>query len=137
MVPALYAARGMGTANAVAQAAAIAALEDIETMHSRVKIIVNERERVQRQLSTMGVSVVSSSANFVMAAIDATLDSDDVILSGGAGSADALAAHLYDDAGILVNQTREAGLEKFIRFSISLPEHNDRLLASLAEFVHD
>ncbi len=130
MIPALYAARGMGTANAVAQAAAVAAIEAFESMRSRVKIIVAERERVSRQLSSLGISAVPSSANFVMARLD-----NGSAVSGGVNSADALAVHLYDDAGILVNQTREAGLEKFIRFSISLPEHNDRLLLSLADFV--
>ena len=140
MIPALYAARGMGTANAVAQAAAVAAIEDFESMRSRVKIIVKERERVQQRLSSMGVVVVASSANFVMAALDraevdrADIDRDDVVCDAES-SADALTAHLYDDAGILVNQTREAGLEKFIRFSISIPEVNDRLLSCIAEFV--
>ena len=140
MIPALYAARGMGTANAVAQAAAVAAIEDFESMRSRVKIIVEERERVQQRLSSMGVVVVASSANFVMAALDraevdrADIDRDDVVCDAES-SADALTAHLYDDAGILVNQTREAGLEKFIRFSISIPEVNDRLLSCIAEFV--
>ena len=150
MIPALYAARGMGTANAVAQAAAVAAIEDFESMRSRVKIIVEERERVQQRLSSMGVVVVASSANFVMAALDRA-DTDcaetdcsetdrgdidrDHVLRDAESSADALTAHLYDDAGILVNQTREAGLEKFIRFSISIPEVNDRLLSSIAEFV--
>ena len=150
MIPALYAARGMGTVNAVAQAAAVAAIEDFESMCSRVKIIVEERERVQQRLSSMGVVVVASSANFVMAALDRA-DTDcaetdcsetdrgdidrDHVLRDAESSADALTAHLYDDAGILVNQTREAGLEKFIRFSISIPEVNDRLLSSIAEFV--
>ena len=140
MIPALYAARGMGTANAVAQAAAVAAIEDFESMRSRVKIIVKERKRVQQRLSSMGVVVVASSANFVMAALDraevdrADIDRDDVVCDAES-SADALTAHLYDDAGILVNQTREAGLEKFIRFSISIPEVNDRLLSCIAEFV--
>ena len=150
MIPALYAARGMGTVNAVAQAAAVAAIEDFESMRSRVKIIVEERERVQQRLSSMGVVVVASSANFVMAALDRA-DTDcaetdcsetdrgdidrDHVLRDAESSADALTAHLYDDAGILVNQTREAGLEKFIRFSISIPEVNDRLLSSIAEFV--
>ena len=150
MIPALYAARGMGTVNAVAQAAAVAAIEDFESMRSRVKIIVEERERVQQRLSSMGAVVVASSANFVMAALDRA-DTDcaetdcsetdrgdihrDHVLRDAESSADALTAHLYDDAGILVNQTREAGLEKFIRFSISIPEVNDRLLSSIAEFV--
>ena len=155
MIPALYAARGMGTVNAVAQAAAVAAIEDFESMRSRLKIIVEERERVQQRLSSMGVVVVASSANFVMAALDraetdcsetdraetdcAETDRGDIdrdhVVRDAESSADALTAHLYDDAGILVNQTREAGLEKFIRFSISIPEVNDRLLSSIAEFV--
>jgi len=132
MIPSLYAARGMGTANAVGQSAAIAALEDIESMRKRAEIIVAERERVQSQLRTAGVTVVPSRANFMMAAFaGSAVDSG----TSNENCADAMATHLYDDAGILVNQTREAGLEKFIRFSVSLPEHNDLLIASIEKFV--
>ena len=129
MIPSLYAARGMGTANAVAQAAAVASIDELVSIRDRVDVIVAERDRVGAQLSSLGLQVVPSSANFLMVSPEPVYD--DV----SSCSADALAAHLYDEAGFLVNRTREAGLEKFIRFSLSLPENNDQLLTSFAEFV--
>lgn len=133
MIPSLYAARGMGTANAVGQAAAVAALEDIKLVQERVKTIVAERERIRKQLHDVGLNIVPSHANFMMA----SYERDDGVDKKRSDEdyADAMAAHLYDDAGILVNKTREAGLEKFIRFSVSLPEHNSRLLDCLGQFA--
>jgi histidinol-phosphate aminotransferase len=146
MIPSLYAARGMGTANALAQAAAAASLTELSSMRDRVDVIVAERDRVSTQLISMGVQVVPSSANFLMISPESVYDGSSSLSSGDKTShhsdapsycADALATHLYDEAGFLVNRTREAGLEKFIRFSFSLPDHNDRLLTSFAEFVEN
>ncbi|MBX2824704.1 MAG: aminotransferase class I/II-fold pyridoxal phosphate-dependent enzyme [Gammaproteobacteria bacterium] len=124
MIPSLYAARGMGTVNAAAQAAAIGALEDNEITAHRIQTIVHERDALARSLTELGMEVTPSCANFLMATTpDAT-----------ALTADALANHLFDDVGILVNRTREAGLEKFIRFSIGLPEHNAMLKESIERF---
>ncbi len=125
MIPSLYAARGMGTANAAAQAAAVASLAVRDHINLQVAQIVEERERIARALTHTGLVVISGSANFLM------------VSSGTAESAADMANHLFDDAGLLVNQTREAGLEHFIRFSVSLPAHNNRLLKSLEEFTSD
>jgi histidinol-phosphate aminotransferase len=125
MIPALYAARGMGTANAVGQAAAMAALAEQSVLDERVETIVSERERVQQQLEQLGYQAIRSSTNFIMAGLH----------DGDADSADAIATALYDEAGFIVNRTRETGLEKFIRFSLSLPAHNDQLLNCLARFI--
>ena len=125
MVPILYAARGMGTVNAAAQAAAIAALDDKDTMLARVSIILTEKKRVAETLSSMGFEAIPSHTNFLMAAP----------LSGNSDTADKLAAHLFDDAGFVVNQTREAGLEHFIRFSLSIPDHNTAFLNSVQKFI--
>ncbi|MEX3010768.1 histidinol-phosphate transaminase [Hoeflea sp. TYP-13] len=124
LVPVLYAGRGMGTVNAVAQAAALAALEQPQTVAEQVASIVGERERVAKACAAMGLQVVQSHTNFLM-----------VGEPGDDGTrADALAEHVFDTAGIIVNRTREAGLERFIRFSLSFPEHNDLLLKSMESF---
>lgn len=125
MVPVLYAARGMGTVNAAAQAGAIAALDDQKTMLHRVSNIQTEKNRVAASLSAVGFDVVPGEANFLMAAPP----------GGSSADADKLTTHLFDDAGIIINQTREAGLERFIRFSISLPEHNTRLISSVKSYM--
>jgi len=125
LVPALYAGRGMGTVNAVAQAAALAALERPDHVAAQVQTIVDERERVAAACRALGLTVVASHTNFLLAG----LPGDD------GRQADAMAEHLFDDAGIVVNRTREDRLRHFIRFSMSLPEHNDLLLRSLGTFL--
>lgn len=125
MIPALYSARGMGTVNAAAQAGAIAALEDRDTMLQRIRTIVDERERVAYSLSTMGLEVIPSRTNFLLLAPS----------SNSSGEADKLANYLFEQAGIVVNQTREAGLERFIRVSLSRPEHNTTLLNCVKDFM--
>ena len=127
IIPHLYAARGMGTVNAAAQAGALAALADLDTVSARVNIIVNERARVARSLSSMGFDVIPSSANFLLVAPP----------SSRSGSTDRLSIHLFDHAGIVVNQAREAGLERFIRFSLSNPENNTLLLNSVQAFLEN
>jgi len=127
MIPLLYAARGMGTVNAAAQAGAIAALEDMNTILARVDTIVAEKERVTGSLLLMGLEVIPSKANFLLVAPHRNKND----------TADKLAVHLFEHAGIVVNQTREAGLERFIRFSLSIPEHNTALVNSIRTFVEN
>ena len=125
MLPALYAARGMGSVNAVAQAAALAALREPELVSARVAQIVAERERVAGELAALGLSCLQSRTNFLLT----------TLADGDPERAEALVAHLFDDAGILVNRTREKGLERYIRFSLSLPEHNSLLVQSVERFL--
>lgn len=125
MLPALYAARGMGSVNAVAQAAALAALQEPDLVDERVNLILSEKERIVSALAALGISCLPSHTNFLLAGWP----------DGAPERAEALVTHLFDDAGILVNRTREKGLERYVRFSLSLPEHNDRLLQSIEAFL--
>jgi len=125
MIPILNAARGMGTVNAAAQTAALAALDNLKTVAEWVNVIKNERTRVANALEASGYDVIPSSTNFLMTA---PIEGDHLL-------ADKLAIHLFDHAGIIVNQTREAGLERFIRFSLSTVSNNDLLLNSLYHFA--
>lgn len=125
MMPGFYAARGMGSVNAMAQAAATAALADIDTVRDRVAQIVAERDRVAAALMTLGVSSLPSGANFLLVTID----------GAGPERTEALVEYLFDEAGIIVNRTREAGLEHFLRFCLGLPEHNDLLISCIRSFL--
>lgn len=125
LLPGFYAARGMGSVNAFAQAAAIAALADFDAAMERVAFIVAERERMRRELAALGVTSLESGANFLMCAFE----------DQAAGTADAFLEHLFDEAGIVANRTREAGLERFFRFSLSETAHNDALLREAAAFL--
>lgn len=125
MMPGFYGARGMGSVNAMAQAAAIAALQDIDIVQDRVARIVTERERVAAELVRKGISSLPSGANFLMVTPD----------GAGPEMTEALVEYLFDEAGIIVNRTRESGLEPYLRFSLGLPEHNDLLLSCTRSFM--
>lgn len=124
MIPGFYAARGMGTVNAVAQSAALAALHDIDEVHIRVALMVAERERVSSQLKEYGLSALPSQANFLLLCFD----------NGDAAMTEAFVEHLFDTTGVLLTYTRESGLEGFFRVSLSLPEHNDIVIKCAADF---
>ena len=124
MIPNLYAARGMGTVNAAAQAGAIAVLDESDAITDQVDSIVAERERVAQSLSSMAFDVVPSSANFLLVAPP----------NSSREQADKLAEHLFNTSGIIVNRTRESGLEQFVRFSLSIPELNEKLLDSVKSY---
>ncbi len=125
MIPVLYAARGMGTVNALAQAGAIAALAEQAAIDARVAEILSERARISGALGQLWLEVVPSQTNFMMARFR----------DGSAELTERLVEALFDEGGFVVNRTREAGLERFFRFSLHLPENNDRLVDCVREFV--
>ena len=125
MLPGFYAARGMGSVNGMAQAAAVASLGEMDLVRARVGEIVSERARVAAALAGMGIFCLPSGANFLLARIG----------NHGPEVAEAMVVHLFDAAGLVVNRTREAGLEHFFRFCLSLPEHNDLLLDAARGFM--
>jgi len=126
MIPGFYAARGMGTVNAVAQAAALAALQDIDEVHQRVALIIAERERVVLKMKKHGMLALPSQANFLL-----------LCFEGKDGAmAEAFVEHLFDNTGIVLNLARESGLEGYLRVSLSLPEHNDMLIDGVSNFLN-
>ena len=125
MIPSLYTARGMGSVNAMAQAAAVASIEDMETVVARIAETVKERNRITKALSRLGVIALPSGTNFLAVMIEGQ----------GAQAAEALVEYLFDEGGFIVNRTREAGLEHFLRFSVGTPAQNDALLATIGAFI--
>ena len=123
VLPGLYAARGMGSVNALAQAAAEAALQDMEIVKARLAEVVSERARVSGVLTQRGLRILPSATNFLMVSL------------GDADRTEALVVHLFEDAGLIVARTREAGLEAWMRFSLGTPVQNDLLLESVARFL--
>ncbi len=125
MMNALYAGRGMGTVNAAAQAAAIASLEELPQMRANVDLMISERERLSSALRSAGYQLTPSATNFLLMTFPGATEQ----------TADELAKSLFDETGLLVNRTREAGLEHYIRFSMALPKDNDRLLEFLQKYL--
>jgi histidinol-phosphate aminotransferase len=120
LAPALNRMRGVGNVNAVAQAAAAAALEDLELVAAARVEATAERARIGAALAGLGFAVVPSGGNFLCAE-----------LPSGAGDAAAAVAHLAA-ADILVRPLDDYGLPRHLRMTLGRPAENDALLAALA-----
>lgn len=102
--------------NALAQAAALAALDAGEEIGRRVQVILAERRRVEAELRAAGWELPDHQANFVWLASGAR--TDDVTLA-------------LERRGVVVRPFSGEG----IRVTIGAPAENDRFLAALAEVV--
>ena len=102
--------------NAIAQAAALAALEDRDHLAQSVALAVEERERLREALVTLGYRIAPSLCNFLF------------FDSGEDGSA--LAERLLSQ-GVIVKPWKQPGYEAFVRVSIGAPGENDQFLAAL------
>lgn len=99
---------------AISQAAALAALEDVDHLSRTVALTVAERGRVEAALDALDVEHTKSQANFVF-------------LRAPAG-AEATAARLLRE-GLIIRPTPVAG--GWVRITIGRPADNDRLIAAL------
>lgn len=105
--------------NRLAQAAALAALEDEGYRRRAVALVREGRETLSRAFGEMGVECLDSQANFVFARV-------------GAGDA---AAGALTREGVIVRAGSAFGCPEWIRVSVGLPEENERLLAALGAFL--
>lgn len=98
--------------NGIAQAAAIACIDNMDQVMERVERVRSERTRVLAELRSRGYEVPESLANFVYLPLGATTEA--VYLS-------------LEKAGVVTRPFPGEG----IRVTISSPEENDRFLRSL------
>jgi len=99
--------------NSVAQAAALAALEDSQHLEKAVQLNREGLRQLVASLEVAGISFVESAGNFVT--VDTGRD----------------AAAVYDAmlrAGVIVRPLANYGLPNHLRFSVGLPDENKRLL---------
>jgi histidinol-phosphate aminotransferase len=106
--------------NSLAQAGALAALQDAAHMQRCVHSTMRELTRVSEAIRKLGVPVGPSAANFVLVEV-------------GARAPEIYQALL--ERGVIVRPVANYGLPGHLRISIGLPAHNDRLLAALAELI--
>jgi histidinol-phosphate aminotransferase len=104
--------------NAVAQAAALAALRAADEMRRRVSKVVAERERVHKALITLVPDVPESQANFVWLPL---------------GDRAAGFAAACEQRGVIVRAFQGDG----VRVTIGTPEENDALLAAAEAALTD
>jgi histidinol-phosphate aminotransferase len=102
----------------VKQAAGVLALEFVDEMEARVKAIVDERERLARELVTMPVHAWPSDANFLL------------FRPEGRGGSDVWQA-LVDRSVLVRDCGTWPGLANCLRVTVGTPIENDRFLESL------
>jgi histidinol-phosphate aminotransferase len=102
--------------NRLGQAAALAALEDVEYWQATRRLVIEERARLARELARRGYPAPPSQANFLLVKVGA--------------AADAIRERLYR-AGILVRDGQALGFPGHLRISVGAREANERLLRSL------
>lgn len=104
--------------NAIAQAAALAALDERDAMRAYVAAAIRDRERLARDLHDLGLAVLPSGGNFVTARLP---------VSGMAATA------ALKERGILVTPIPEPGYEDCLRVTVGTAAENARFLAALED----
>jgi len=99
---------------AISQAAALAALADVDHLSRTVALTIAERGRVEAALDALGIEHTRSQANFVFVRAPA--------------GPEATTARLLRD-GLIIRPTPVAG--GWVRITIGRPADNDRLIAAL------
>jgi histidinol-phosphate aminotransferase len=105
----------------IAQAGAIASVDDDSYFQASVRTIVTERERMTAQLRDLSFSVLPSSANFIFAR-HATAQ--------GAELAKALR-----DRAVLVRHFNAPRIQDYLRITIGTSEQTDKLVAALRDIL--
>ena len=118
----LWRAKQPYNVSVAAEVAAVAALSNLPYMERVRDALVAERQRLLQGLAAVPYLEPSPShANFVLCRVAAGRD------------ARALRDALAQRYGIMVRHYATAELSNYVRVSVGLPEHTDRLLAALAE----
>ncbi|MCU0308868.1 MAG: histidinol-phosphate transaminase [Thermoleophilia bacterium] len=119
LVRALHRVRNAFDVNGVAQAAALASLEEAdEHLPPRIALCRAERTRMADGLRALGLDPLPSEANFLLVEV-------------GEDRAPLINRALLE-RGVIVRPARAFGAPGGIRITVGLPEETDRLLAAMA-----
>ena len=105
--------------NQLAQAAALAALEDDDYKERAIALVREGREALYAAFAEMGLAYVESQANFIF-----------VRVGDGDGAMDALMRE-----GVIVRPGSAFGHPEWIRVTVGLPGENERFLLKLRDFL--
>jgi len=100
--------------NSVAQAAAEAALDDVDHVTATQRVNAQGVEYLTRELSALGIEVWPTDANFVLAR------------AGGRATYERLLRE-----GVIVRPLEGFGLREHVRITVGLPEQNERVVKAL------
>ena len=101
--------------NSMAQAAAVAALQDQEFLDRSYEVNMQGLQRLQSAFEQMGLQYVPSYGNFVLVRV---------------GDAPGVYERLLR-AGVIVRPVGNYGLPEWLRVSVGLPQENETFLAAL------
>ncbi len=120
LIAALGRVRFPWSVNALAQAAALAALHDQKHLRSSLELLAVAKSELMAAIAELGMHVLPSAAPFFL-----------VRVGNGAAVRRALLPK-----GILVRDCASFGLPEYIRICTRRPEENARLVAALSEVTH-
>jgi histidinol-phosphate aminotransferase len=121
MTDVLHKTRQPFNVNSIAQAGAIAALDDEAHLCETKRVIDEGRAYLQEQLAKMQIPFVPAAANFVMVNV-------------GHGCA---AFQKLLERKIIVRPLKGYGLPEWVRISVGTMEENKRLVVALSEVIRD
>lgn len=124
LIGAMNRMRGIGNVNAIAQAGALAALDDLAFVRDVVRHTADERRRMTRALAGLGLRVMPGAANFIL-----------VRFPAGTNHTAAAALGYLAEHRIIVRGVEDYGLEDYLRITIGLPEENDAVIEHLKRFM--
>lgn len=133
LIEALDKARDSYNTDALAQAAAVAALENQPAARESWQKVIAERTRLTAALRTRGFTVPDSQSNFILATPPKPGPSEDE------GPDPAAAASLYRalaDRRIFVRYFDHPRLHDKLRITVGTPDQSDALLGALDDLTH-
>jgi histidinol-phosphate aminotransferase len=120
MIPFLWKIKQPYNVSVAASAAAVVSIQHVDALRSRVKMIVQERERLYAGLSKINwLEPYPSQANFILIRVlhRSAIDVQNLLL----------------ESGIIVRHFDKPGLDDHIRVTVGKPEENETLLDKLVE----
>jgi histidinol-phosphate aminotransferase len=121
MIEVLHKTRQPFNVNSIAQAGAIAALDDEAHLCETKRVIAEGRAYLQEQFAKMQIPFVPAAANFVMVNV---------------GDACAVFQKLLQRK-IIVRPLKGYGLPEWVRISVGTMEENKKLVSALSEVIDD
>jgi len=107
-------------ANSLAQAGALAALDDTVFFKKTLKLVHSGLDFLYRSLDNMGIEYFPSQANFFLVNVRQNAD---------------VVFEAMLKQGVIVRSMTEYGFPEFIRINVGLPAENDRFLKALAKVL--
>jgi len=107
--------------NLLAQAAAVAALDDTDFVSKTLNLVINGLKYLYGRLDEMGLEYLPTETNFFLIKVP----------TGGKN----IYQHMLRE-GVIIRSMDSYGLEDYIRINVGLPEENERFINSLKKVLN-